>query len=525
MRRRRNSVETLKASKWWNPLRVREELPQLIENGAENLSPADKDLLKWVGVFFRKPTPGKFMMRVRMPNGFARSEQLRTLAEISRRIGNGVIDITTRQQIELRGFTLGTVPEIWEKLRGVSLHSLQTGMDNVRNINGCALAGLHPDELFDASPVLYELDRIIVGKNGNPEFVNLPRKFNVVVTACRGNCTHAESQDLALVPAVKRGLVGFNVLVGGKMGSGGFTIASPLNVFVEPHEAAEVAAEIVRIFRDHGPREARSQCRMAHLIADWGLEELRYVLCERLMKPLEEAGEDARHHGPHADHIGVAEQKQHGLRSVGLSVVTGRLTPDQVDDLARLADEYGSGNVRLTTGQNVIVPDVPVHRIPALLREALMKQLSPAPSPFFRGMVACTGTDYCNLAQIETKGYAVGLSRKLDEMLGPGHEPLTIHWSGCPAACGNHQAADIGFRGLRANLGGQIVDAVAIYTGGRTGPDARAGREVMELVRIDERLPEVVAGIIREREGRKHAGIEGNRELNEEVANGLRQSV
>jgi ferredoxin-nitrite reductase len=525
VRRRRNSVEALKASKSWNPLRIRGDLAELIANGHENLSAADKDLLKWVGVFFRKPTPGKFMMRIRMPNGFATGEQLRAIAELSRRVGNGVLDITTRQQIELRGFTLDTVPAIWEKLRGVDLHSIQTGMDNVRNINGCALAGLTPGELFDASPVLFELDRIIVGSNGNPEFVNLPRKFNIVVTGCTENCTHAESQDVALVPAIQRGLKGFNILAGGKMGSGGFTIAGPLNVFVEPREAAEVTAEIVRIFRDHGPREARSQCRLAHLIADWGMEELRYVLCERLMRPLEEAGEDVRQRGHHGDHLTIEPQKQEGLRSVGLSVVTGRLNPDQMTELARLADRYGSGRVRLTTGQNAILTDVAVHHVPALLREPLLKELSPAPSPFFRGMVACTGTDYCNLAQIETKGYAVQLSRALDKSLGPAHGPLTIHWSGCPAGCGNHQAADIGFRGMRVNVGDQIVDAVAIYTGGKTGPGAVAGQEVLDVVPCDDKLPDIVAGIIREREKLKEAALEGSPDFVKEISNGLRQSV
>jgi ferredoxin-nitrite reductase len=503
-------------------LRVREDLPRLIAGGGENLSPADKDLLKWLGVFFRKPTPGRFMMRIRMPNGFATSEQFRAIAELSRRIGNGILDITTRQQIELRGFTLETVPEIWEKLRCVDLHSIQTGMDNVRNINGCPLAGLTPGELFDASPVVFELDRMLVGTNGNPEFVNLPRKFNITITGCTANCTHTEAQDVALVPAVQRGIAGFNILVGGKMGSGGFTIAQPLNVFVEPREAAEVTAEIVRIFRDHGPREARSQCRMAHLIADWGVEELRYVLCERLMRPLEGAGQDARRRGVHEDHLAIHPQHQDGLRSVGLSVVTGRLQADQMTELARLADVYGSGGIRMTTGQNVILANVPVQRIPALLREPLLKELSPAPSPFFRGMVACTGTDYCNLAQIDTKGYAVRLSRDLEQRLGTGRNPLTIHWSGCPAGCGNHQAADIGLRGLRANIAGQIVDAVAIYTGGRTGPDAAAGRQVMEVVPCDEKLAEVVAGLIRNRE---EADGPVPPALGEETSNGLRQSV
>src|ERR1700674_4602471 len=201
-----NAVEGYKGSMDGDGLRILDHLPQIIQRGAESLTPAEKELLKWVGVFYRRPTPGKFMMRIRMPNGFVRSDQLRTIAELSRRIGNGVLDITTRQQIELRGFTLDTVPQIWEKLRGVDLHSIQTGMDNVRNINGCALAGLTPGELLDASPVLFELDRIIVGKNGNPEFVNLPRKFNITITGCTENCTHTESQDIALVPAVRGGV-------------------------------------------------------------------------------------------------------------------------------------------------------------------------------------------------------------------------------------------------------------------------------------------------------------------------------
>src|SRR5437879_9996790 len=235
-----NAVEGYKASMNGDGLCIREHLPQIIERGAEALTPAEKELLKWIGVFFRKPTPGKFMMRIRMPNGFARSEQLRAIAELSRRLGNGAVDITTRQQVEQRGFSLDSVPEIWEKLRSVELRSLQTGLDNVRNINGCPLAGATPHELLDASPVVQDLDRIIVGEQGNPQFTNLPRKFNITVTGCPDNCTHAESQDIALVPAKKAGRVGFNVLVGGKMGSGGFTVASPLNVFRSEEHTSEL---------------------------------------------------------------------------------------------------------------------------------------------------------------------------------------------------------------------------------------------------------------------------------------------
>jgi ferredoxin-nitrite reductase len=505
-----NAVEGYKASMNGDGLRILDQLPQIVQRGAAALTPAEKELLKWVGVFFRKPTPGKFMMRIRMPNGFVSSVQLRTIAELSRRLGNSVLDITTRQQIELRGFTLDTVPEIWEKLRGVDLRTLQTGIDNVRNINGCAQAGLTPHELFDASPVVHELDRIIVGSKGNPEFTNLPRKFNITVTGCMDNCTHSESQDIALVPAKKAGRFGFNVLVGGKMGSGGFTVASPLNVFVEIFQAVAVVVELIKIYRDHGPREARSKCRFAFLIEEWGVRRLRAELVTRLGHELAFQGRDMRG-SSHADHLGVSSQKQARLVAVGLCIPTGRVNPDQLDELARLADVYGNGEIRLTIGQNAIIPNVLADRVAELLEEPLLKHFSPRPSPFVRGLVACVGTDYCNLALIETKSRAIALSESLHNKMGTGVNPLTIHWSGCPAGCGNHQAADIGLRGFKTKIDGKILDAVAIYTGGRTGPHAVAGQEILETVPCDESLPDVVANVIRsyrfEMEAKEHAAL------------------
>jgi ferredoxin-nitrite reductase len=490
-----NSVEGFKASMGGDGLRILEQLPEIIQRGAKSLTAAEKDLLKWLGVFYRKPTPGKFMMRIRMPNGFVSSQQLRTIAELSRLMGDNVLDITTRQQIELRGFTLDCIPAIWEKLRGLDLRSLQTGMDNVRNINGCALAGLTPHELFDASPVVQELDRIIVGSEGNPEFTNLPRKLNITVTGCMDNCTHNESQDIALVPAKKGGRAGFNVLVGGKMGSGGFTIASPLNVFVEIFQAVRVVVELIKIHRDHSPREARSKCRFAFLIEKWGIPRLRAELTARLGHELAFQGRDMRSF-KQADHLGISTQKRARVVAVGLCVPTGRVNPEEMEELARLADVYGTGEIRLTTGQNAVIPNVPAERVPQLFQEDLLEKFSPKPSPFVRGLVACIGTDYCNLALIETKGRAVALSAALEEKMGAGGNPLTIHWSGCPAGCGNHEAADVGLRGFKTKIGGKLVDAVAVYVGGRTGPYAVAGKEILATVPCDEEFPEVMAGVI-----------------------------
>jgi len=260
-----------------------------------------------------------------------------------------------------------------------------------------------------------------------------------------------------------------------------------------------VAAELIRIFRDHGPRDARSKCRFAFLIEEWGLPRLREELCSRLGRELEPAGRDVR--GIHDnDHLGVAWQNRPDYRSVGLCVPEGRIGPDQIEELSRLADQYGDGQVRLTTGQNAILPNVPQSRVPALLGEDLLQELSPSPSVFRRCLVACTGTDYCNLAQIDTKGHAAELAEALEKKLGSRRTPVRMHWSGCPAGCGNHEAADIGFRGLKTRIGDKMVEAVAIYVGGRTGPHAAAGQQLVEIAPCDETLPQVVANLIRNME-------------------------
>src|SRR5256712_12785157 len=302
------------------------------------------------------------MMRIRMPSGFATSAQLAAIAYLSKRLGNGTLDITTRQQIELRGYTIESVPEIFERLRGVDLRSLQTGQDNVRNINGCALAGLTPTELLDASPIVYALDRTIVGTEGNPEFVNLPRKFNITITGCVENCTHTESQDVALVPATKfiHGTLhsGFHILVGGKMGSGGFTIASNLDWFIEPDQAHEVVIQIIKLFRDEGPRGPRTQCRLAFLLEEWGLDRFRKELVQRLGWQPGPAGKDAPPEGPNHP-FGVRRQKQPGLYSVGVRVSVGRSGYESLGEPGRLAHSDGQGTIRPSPAPNAPLLTLP----------------------------------------------------------------------------------------------------------------------------------------------------------------------
>ena len=239
-----NKIEQIKAEK--GGLEVGRDIPRYAELGVDAIEEGNLERLKWWGIFFRKHTPGHFMMRIRIPNGITSAAQLRTIGRIANRVGRGIADITTRQQIQLRWIRINDVPQILDELREVGLVTLQTGMDNIRNVVGCAVAGLTPNELFDASPVARAFTDTFVG---DVAYTNLPRKFNVTITGCRENCTHAETQDVALVPATKslggETVSGFNVLVGGKNGSGGYRIATPLDIFVPPEEAPELCSAIV----------------------------------------------------------------------------------------------------------------------------------------------------------------------------------------------------------------------------------------------------------------------------------------
>jgi ferredoxin-nitrite reductase len=488
-----NKIEEYKREK--GGLEILDDIPRYAVEGWEKITDGDKERLKWAGIFFRRQTPGRFMMRLRVPNGILRAMQLRTLGEISREFGRSFADLTTRQQIQLREFRINDVPEIWSRLNEVGLTSLQTGMDNIRGVIGCPVAGLTPNELFDASPVVKEFTRMFVG---NRAFTDLPRKFNVTITACKDSCTHAEAQDLALTPAFKENggvsVKGFNVAIGGKLGSGGFRMASPLDLFVTPEEAASICSHIVMIFRDHGARELRTKARLAFLIEEWGVEKFRKELERRVDRPLAPAGKDQRT-SKHTDHVGVFRQQQAGLNYVGLAVPVGRMTSEQMLQLADVAENYGSGALRLTVGQNVIIADVPDGKLGELTEEPVLQTLRYDPSEVMRGLVSCTGVDFCHFALIDTKGWALKTAQALENKLG-NTQPLRMHWSGCPASCGNHSVADIGLLGKNIKRNGEVIEAVDVFAGGAAGCEANFPVKIMEDVPCEE-LADAVAGLVK----------------------------
>ncbi|WP_434683745.1 ferredoxin--nitrite reductase [Pseudanabaena minima] len=498
-----NKIEDLKAAK--DGLALKAEIARFAEIGWEAID--DDDLqhrLKWLGVFFRKSTPGRFMVRMRIPNGLLSSDQMRVLASVVEKCGeHGVADITTRQNVQMRGILIEDVPEMFDKFRSVGLTSVQSAMDNIRNITGSPVAGIDANELYDTRELAIQVQNLLTNNGeGNPAFTNLPRKFNIAIAGCRDNSTHAEINDLAFVPAFKeesKETFGFNVLVGGFFSSKRIAAAIPLDVWVPPEDVVALCEALLIVFRDNGLRENRQKSRLMYLIDEWGIEKFRTEVEKQMGKPLASAAAKDEIEWEKRDHIGVHKQKQAGLNYVGLQIPVGRMYAPDMYEFARLAETYGNGDMRLTVEQNLLITHVSDDKVTALLQESLLQKFPVAPDNLMRGLVSCTGNQFCPVAIVETKNRSLALTRQLSAAYDLP-KVVRIHWSGCPNSCAQPQVADIGFTGCKARKDGKVVDGVDIYMGGTVGKDAHLGTCVMEKVPCDD-LYEVVGKLLVDRFG------------------------
>ena len=458
-----NKFEKFKAEK--DGLAVKDELEYLAKIGWEAMDKTDLEhRLKWLGIFYRPVTPGKFMLRLRIPNGILTSIQMRVLAEIVQRYGDdGNADITTRQNLQLRGIRLEDIPDIFRRLKAVGMTSVQSGMDNVRNITGSPVAGIDGNELIDTRPLVQKVqDMITNGGEGNYAFTNLPRKFNIAIEGGRDNSVHAEINDIAFVPAYKDGKLGFNVIVGGFFSAKLCEAAIPLNAWVSPNEeVVNLCRAILTVYRDRGLRANRQKSRLMWLIDEVGIEQFRSWVEAELGCHLTPEAEKDEIDWDKRDHIGIFPQKQPGLNYVGLHVPVGRLTAQDMFDLARLAEVYGGGEIRLTVEQNLIISHIPEENLAPLLTESLLQKFTIDPKPLERALVSCTGAQFCGFALVETKNRALALAKALDEQLEIPNT-VRIHWTGCPNSCGQPQVADIGLMGTKVRKDGKTVEGVDI---------------------------------------------------------------
>jgi sulfite reductase (ferredoxin) len=493
--------------------------------GFDSIDPADlRGRMRWYGLYTqRRPgiDGGKtavlepeelddryFMLRVRIDGGQLSNDQLRVIAYISRRYARGTADVTDRQNIQLHWIEIENVPDIWEALESVGLSTTEACGDTPRVILGCPLAGIDADEIIDGTA---EIAAITSQYIGDAAFSNLPRKFKSAISGCSAQCAIHEINDIALVGVVNgQGETGYDLWVGGGLSTNPM-IGKRLGAFVRPDQAAEVWAGVIGLFRDYGYRRLRHRARIKFLVADWGPERFREILeKEYLGYALADGPAPDAPRGGIRDHVGVHAQRD-GNYYVGFAPTVGRLSADTLDVIADLAARYGSGRVRTTTEQKMVILDVPPERTADLVAELDQAGLPAVPSAFRRHTMACTGIEFCKLAIVETKARAADLISELERRL-PGFDvPVTINVNGCPNSCARIQTADIGLKGsLVTGPDGQQVEGFQIHLGGSlNGGDGTAsgfGRKVRGLKATAEELPDYVERVLRRFDAAREPG-------------------
>ncbi|HTA86567.1 MAG TPA: nitrite/sulfite reductase [Silvibacterium sp.] len=482
-------IERLKRDK--NPWEVFDEVRAFAREGRSSVVPEwASAYFKWWGIYTQGDGVGAvggkggeglatdyFMMRIGMPNGMLTAGQLRVIADITKTHARNLADITTRQNIQLHWLTIESIPEVVDALDRIGLSPKGACGDVVRNVTGCPLAGIAHDEIIDASPLARELGHTLVA---NPEFYNLPRKFKICATGCPVWCSYPEINDVAFT-AVRRGdEIGYTVRVGGGL-SNEPHLAVKLDAFIRPDQAVEVAHAITQIFRDQqGLRESRDRARLKYLFMkeNWTAGGFLAELERRLGYNFDPGAPEILPSDVLRDHVGIHRQKQPGLSYVGASVLRGRLSGDQLAAAAELAERFGDGQLRTTIMQNLLFINIPKEKAGALAGELEQIGLHVEGSAFWRGAIACTGTEFCKLAISETKSFTRWLVEELEGRLPGFDQQLKLHVTGCPNSCGQHWVADIGLEGKKIKHEGRMVDAFYFCVGGAVGKHAAIARPV-----------------------------------------------
>ena len=500
--------ERLKREK--NPWEAFDEVRRFAREGRDTVLPEWASFyFKWWGVYTQGDgvgaTGGKggeglatefFMLRIGIPNGILTSHQLREIGRIAREHGRNLADITTRQNIQLHWLTIESLREVVDALDKIGLSPKGACGDVVRNVTGCPLAGVAANELIDASPVAREIAHLLTA---NPEFYNLPRKFKICATGCPDWCCYPEINDIGLTAVERDGEIGYSLRVGGGL-SNEPHLAERLDVFLLPHQAVPAAKAVAEIFRDQqGLRESRDRARLKYLFMKegWTAEKFLNELQSRLDFTLFKGVTEKVPTGVLRDHAGIHPQKNAGLSYVGASVLRGRLTGEQLEAAAELAERFGSGSLRATVAQNLIFIDIPNSKTGELARELGQIGLHVEGSVFWRGAVACTGTEFCKLAITETKGFARWVVEEMEERLPQFDQELRLHVTGCPNSCGQHWIADIGMEGKKIKHEGKLTDAYYFCLGGAVGEHAGFGRPVGYRC-LSTQVPDSIERLLRE---------------------------
>lgn len=498
-----------------NPL---DSWDRLLEHASQNKFPSEEDTFRfrYFGLFYVAPAQDSFMLRCRIPAGELTAAQFEGLADIADEFGDGKAAITTRSNLQIRGIAPGDVVQVLSRLQGLGLTSKGSGVDNVRNITASPTAGFDRQELIDTRPFAHALHHYILNSR---DLYGLPRKFNIAFEGGGAVDTVADTNDIGFM-AVRVGEPGHgeSAIQGSGLADGstialepgvyfrvelcGITghkqMAKDCGILLKPQETIAVAAAMIRVFTENGDRTDRKKARLKYLLDRWGAEKFLTETQKKLAFPLLRLPADRCVRRPPPikhGHIGVYRQKQRGRNYIGVVIPVGILTTRQMRRLAALARNHGSGQLRLTPWQNLLLPDISDAFVETVKRQLVRLGLHHEATHILGGLVACTGNKGCKYAATDTKGQAVALGRYLNQRLQLDH-PINIHLTGCPHSCAQHYIGDIGLQGVKVNLHGESVEGYHVVFGGGYGSEAGIGQQVFSGISFDE-LPRLLEHVLR----------------------------
>ncbi len=470
-----NKIEKLKATR--NPMEALEALKIYAKEGFESISKEDKDyFLKCFGIFERPATPGRFMMRIRIPGGRLSSEQARMLGRLSREFGEDYMDLTTRAQVQLRYLKIEEIPTVMERLESVGISSWQTGVDNFRNIVTDPLDGLSHDSILPTQTLLEELQGLWYRK---PEWVAaLPRKFNTAISGSATNRCNLFAHDCCFALAMREGEYGYNVYLGGKVGA----IAESANRFLREEEVLPFYRALIETYKEYGFRDNRNKNRLHYLIKEAGMQTLIEAVEERAGRSFDPMGETMIKQPRTEERSGRIRLKD-GSWALHMVVPSGIFSGTAMEEAAELAERLGSGMLNISTTQNLYILGVSSEKIDEALASKPYDRYRNVSTPYFNQLVACAGIDLCPFGVIPNKADAIEMGEYLSEAVPlPDDASVRMHWSACVKGCGVHELGDIGFIGCKVKEEGQTVYGVHIQIGGKATASQEEAYTILKSV-------------------------------------------
>ena len=473
----------------------------VVRHAAEGKFPKGDDLLafKYHGLFFVAPAQESYMCRLRMPGGIVSSHQFRGVARIADDWGGGYADATTRGNLQVREIPADRGPDVLTALNDLGIVPRGSGADNIRNVTGSPTAGIDPQELIDTRPLARAMHHHILNHR---EMYGLPRKFNIAFDGGGAVSALEDTNDVGFTAvrvgpgkAVPAGVY-FRLQLGGISGHKDF--AKDEGVLLTPDQCVPVAAAVVRVFIEHGDRTDRKKARLKYVLDRWGHEKYvaeteKHLPFKFTRLPLADC--DPRPAVAKHGHLGVHPQKQAGRFYVGVLLPVGRMLTDQMRGLADIADTFGSGTIRMTVWQNLLISDIAREDVPAVQKAIEDLGLHWNATNVRAGLVACTGNAGCKFAASNTKRHALAIADHVEARFDLD-QPVNIHLTGCPNSCAQHYLGDIGLLGTQVAAGDDTVEGYHVYVGGGYGADQDIGREVLRGVTADD-VPAAVEKMLR----------------------------